>query len=68
MPLGAGKYDDLCSQIREQTQATGVLIVVFNGNFGNGFSAQIADPLLLARLPQVLREVAKKIEDSYANS
>lgn len=40
MAIGAGKYDDWCTQVREGTKATGVVLIVLNGEHGSGFSVQ----------------------------
>jgi hypothetical protein len=63
MPLGPGKYDDDCTLVRERNQADGVLIIVFGGAKGTGFAAQL-NGLLTLLTPQILRDVAKQIEDS----
>lgn len=36
MALGPGKYDDLVTDIRTQTDAAGVVLLVFGGNKGSG--------------------------------
>jgi hypothetical protein len=36
--IGPGKYDAVAEQARRVTEATGVLLVVIDGNQGNGFS------------------------------
>lgn len=61
MALGPGKYDDECTQIREQTGAEVVLVVVLGGAKGHGFSMQSRGrpPIDVAEL---LRNVAKEIE------
>jgi hypothetical protein len=61
--LGAGKYDDLCTEIREKTKARAVLLVVFDGTKGQGFSLQ-TDLITLAALPRILRVLAEEIEQS----
>jgi urease accessory protein UreH len=40
--IGPGKYDDLVTQLREGLQAKAILLVVIQGNKGNGVSQQIA--------------------------
>lgn len=61
-PNGPGKYDNECEVARELTGAAGVLLIVFNGNRGSGFSATITDPAILQAIPAVLRSVADDIE------
>jgi hypothetical protein len=62
MAHGPGKYDDLCTQVREHTEAEGVILMVFNGNQGQGFSCQLS-PILTHLVPHLLREVADQIEE-----
>jgi hypothetical protein len=59
--LGAGKYDELCTYVREQAQAEGTLLLVLGGTKGNGFSLQ-ADLVTTLRLPAILRDLAARIE------
>jgi hypothetical protein len=40
--IGPGKYDDLVTQLREGLRAKAILLVVIQGNKGNGVSQQIA--------------------------
>jgi hypothetical protein len=63
MALGSGKYDDLCTIARKSAEAEGALLIILNGRLGYGFSAQLPF-LLLATIPEILRDVAKQIEDS----
>jgi hypothetical protein len=60
MPAGPGKYDDACTQAREHTKATAVLLIVFEGKDGSGFSYQ-GDLLHLAAVPDILENVAAEI-------
>jgi hypothetical protein len=64
MPIGPGKYDAQCTKVREETQAGGVLLAVFNGNQGTGFSVQAPFELAIA-LPAILRDTADQIEKSF---
>ena len=59
--IGPGKYDEECTTAREATKAEGALLLVFNGNKGSGFSAQIPTKWLL-KIPVILRSVADQIE------
>jgi hypothetical protein len=61
MAVGPGKYDDLCTLVREKTEADGVVVLVFDGNKGNGFSVQ-GPVSLTATLARVLRSMADQIE------
>lgn len=59
--FGPGKYDKECRAVRTVTLADGVILIVFRGHSGDGFSAQLpADEL--ARIPTLLRTVADQIE------
>jgi hypothetical protein len=61
MALGPGKYDDLCTKLRTEAKAAGVLLVVLRGDRGDGFSAQ-GPPEMLLTLAAMLRHVADEIE------
>jgi hypothetical protein len=61
MAFGPGKYDELCTEVREQAQALGAIVMVFGGKDGAGFSVQ-APAELTQSLPQILRHVAAEIE------
>jgi UDP-N-acetylglucosamine:LPS N-acetylglucosamine transferase len=47
--------------VREETEAKGVILIVFGGSLGSGFSVQ-APPDVTAALPAILRRVADQIE------
>jgi hypothetical protein len=55
-----GIYDDECTQVRKETQARGVVLLVVGGNKGGGFSVQV-EPAILPVLPEILEEAAKQI-------
>lgn len=55
-----GKYDDLCTMVREATQAEGVLLIIINGNKGGGFSVQ-ASPEIIPIIPDMLEFTAGEI-------
>lgn len=72
MPIGPGKYDDVCSMVRKQVglgeadtvpPGGGVILIVLGGNLGNGFSVQ-ADFATTVTLPALLRRTADQIEGS----
>jgi hypothetical protein len=63
MPLGPGKYDDLCTFVREQTRAEAAFVIIINGKKGSGFSCQ-ADIHALLKLPELLENIAKQIRES----
>lgn len=64
-----GKYDDVCTWVREAVGLGGneiqgyggVVVVVLGGDRGTGFSMQ-ADPRTTAILPTILRSLANSIE------
>jgi hypothetical protein len=58
---GPGKYDDLATMVREQANAKGVIVVVFDGDKGAGFSVQ-ADLETTLAVPKILRSIAEQIE------
>lgn len=59
--IGPGKYDDLCTYVRELTDADGVILVVVSGKRGQGFSMQ-ATLEVIKIAPQVLRIIADKLD------
>ena len=63
MPIGAGKYDDVCSEVREKTKARGAAVIIIDGTLGSGFSLQ-APPEVALALPRILRDMANQIEES----
>jgi hypothetical protein len=69
MALGPGKYDALCTRIRNEVglggdfiDGGGVLLIVIGGEDGNGFSCQ-ADVETTKQLPDLLENVARKIRE-----
>lgn len=65
MSLGPGKYDDLCTEVRERAAAAVAIVIVLGGNRGGGFSLQLASHPraveFVARLPGILEAVAEQI-------
>jgi hypothetical protein len=61
MALGPGKYDDLCTYVREQSEASAAIVIVVGGNKGPGFSCQITDRRTLYMLPELLEDLARQI-------
>lgn len=64
MAIGPGKYDDYCTEVRDKTDAVGVVMIVLNGNLGSGFSVQIPVEMVV-KLPDLLRKVANDIESDF---
>jgi hypothetical protein len=62
MAQGPGKYDDMATYVREQTNARGVVVIVFGGDRGMGFSVQ-GDEMLTRALPTLLENMAKGIRE-----
>jgi hypothetical protein len=62
MSTGPGIYNFLCTEVRERTQAAGVILIVVDGNRGSGFSVQVIAPELNLKLPAMLRLMADQIE------
>lgn len=62
MPLGPGKYDELCTKVREETKADTVLVIVLGGEKGSGFSMQTAKMEISVLVPAILRDTAAQIE------
>lgn len=61
MTWGPGKYDDVLTVARDSCEATGAVLIVFDGKHGNGFAVHATSPQLSA-LPDVLRHMANGIE------
>jgi hypothetical protein len=59
--IGPGKYDNVLTAAREEARAEGALLIVFNGERGDGFSMQATPEITLA-LPKILRLLADDIE------
>lgn len=69
MPLGPGKYDELCEYVRQQAgvigiQAQAAIVIVIGGNLGSGFSVK-ADPVTTIHLPDILNTVAAQIKELH---
>jgi hypothetical protein len=56
-----GRYHDLCTEVRDQTDATGVVVMIYEGEAGTGFSA-IGPPEFCEALPAALRHLADQLE------
>jgi hypothetical protein len=61
MAIGPGKYDEIATAARK-----GVVLMVLDGEFGYGFSAQLP-PEYYSGLPEVLRQVAEQLEAEMKN-
>lgn len=61
--LGGGKYEAETADVLEKCEAAGVILLVFEGKHGTGFSVA-APPQVCMNLPRILRSVADSIEAS----
>lgn len=65
MATGPGKYDDLCTQVRVQTKAAAVIVIVLNGENGSGFSCQIQERFRdCINVPELLEATATEIRET----
>lgn len=64
MPAGPGKYDELCTIVREESHAEGAIVIILNGDRGCGFSVQVTYLAALLGLVDFLKHVAEEIERS----
>jgi hypothetical protein len=63
MPIGGGKYDDVCTHVRELagvTEGGGVILIIIGGGRGSGFSVQ-ANLHVMEKLPDLLEDIAAQI-------
>lgn len=60
MAIGPGKYDDLCTYVREQAQAAGAILIILDGRLGSGFACQASIEATL-KLPELLEEMARQL-------
>jgi hypothetical protein len=71
MAIGPGKYDDLCTLVRERVgigddTGGGVFVIVVGGNRGDGFSCQ-CDLQTMTTLPDVLQHIVDQMRDDMRN-
>lgn len=59
--IGPGKYDKLCTLVRQRARAVGAVVFIVGGEHGSGFSAQLP-PSEYATFAKALRDVADEIE------
>jgi hypothetical protein len=60
--IGPGKYNHLCTFVRQSVMADGVVLIVIGGCNGEGFECQFTTPELAVALPAMLRTMADQIE------
>lgn len=58
---GPGKYDEACTDARMATRAVATILIVVEGEHGNGYSVQTLEPDLIPVLPTLLRQIANDI-------
>lgn len=63
MAIGPGKYDDLCTMVRDRAKADGAVVIVIGGERGTGFSCQL-DLAMTLHLPDILESIAAQIRAS----
>jgi hypothetical protein len=63
MSLGPGRYNEVATYVRKRVNAKGVVLIIMEGDKGEGFEVQAPLPIVLG-LPKLLREVADQIEAS----
>ena len=67
MTEGPGKYDDVATIVRVATMSKAVIVVVFEGKFGSGFSVQSEGGDITKEMPYILRQMAEQIEKDFEN-
>lgn len=56
-----GIYDEICTYARLQTDAETAIVIILNGNKGDGFSVQSYAPDTQEMLPKLLESIAQDI-------
>lgn len=67
MSDGPGKYDDLCTYVREEANAAGAVVIVINGERGSGFSIQLPVEITPHGLADILERMAVTIRSDGAH-
>lgn len=65
MPIGPGKYDDLCTDVRERSKAHFAAVIIVGGELGSGFAVQ-GDMATQLALPDMLEKMARDIRQDIA--
>lgn len=63
MAMGPGKYDEAASVAFKSTKSESLVLIVIDGDKGNGFEVNSTDPMFQLQLPELLRHVADKIDE-----
>ena len=61
MPIGPGKYDQLCTHVREIANARAAIIIVLDGEAGSGFSVQAHESVPPKKLAAILQAVIDEL-------
>jgi len=61
MATGPGKYDDICTTVRVDTNAQAAIVIILNGDRGSGFSLQSFAPIDAAVVADLLEGVLKQL-------
>lgn len=62
MAIGGGKYHKQLMDLKRETEAEAVFLIVINGNQGHGISAA-ADLDIAKTIPDVLERVAQEMRE-----
>ena len=65
MSTNMGKYDDIATRARLDAKAVGVILIIYNGEFGDGLSVE-APASVINLMPFELRQLATAIEEQRA--
>lgn len=58
-----GIYDDLCTNLRQETDADAVIIIIVNGSRGNGISLQSLGTEPINQIPKLLERLIDQVRD-----
>lgn len=59
MAEGEGKYNDLCLEVLEKSKAGCAIVIVLDGERGNGFSVNALSPDYIYALPRILEWISR---------
>lgn len=59
---GPGKYDNECAHVMAATNASACMLIIVDGNKGQGVSLKTSSPYVFAAMPTLLRMLADQIE------
>lgn len=63
MPTGPGKYDSICTLVRETSHARAAIVIIIGGNQGTGYSLQTEMELSAIAMATILEEIATEIRN-----